>query len=347
MIHTERLASGARLLLEPVDRTDTLCIGFWFLHGSRDEGSGQRGYSHLLEHMLFKGTARRSALSIAQEIDRVGGIINAFTEKETTCVYAIIPREHLRLAFDILSDMTVGSLLNEGELEKEKEVIVNEIRSVDDSPEEKGHDRYLLEMWGEHPLARKITGEVEEVQGAMRDQLAGFSREWLVPSNTVIAVAGNFDAQEARDLASAVFPSLDRHQTRAQDGAAMAAKGVIRPGQVQPGADLCRHLLSHRPRDPSLLHLARLQHGFRGVDELPPLSEAAGKPCPVLHRLFIPHVLFGHRDVDDLRKYHSGADAPLPPGAGQRAHATAPGASDAHGNRRRKEPSCRQHDSFP
>jgi predicted Zn-dependent peptidase len=155
--------------------------------------------------MLFKGTARRSALSIAQEIDRVGGIINAFTEKETTCVYAIIPREHLRLAFDILTDMTVGSLLDQAELEKEKEVIVNEIRSVDDSPEEKGHDRYLREMWGEHPLARKITGEVEEVQGADRARLVAFSREWLVPSNTVIAVAGNFDAQDARDLAGAVF----------------------------------------------------------------------------------------------------------------------------------------------
>ena len=207
MIHTERLASGATLLLEPVDRTDTLCIGFWFLHGSRDESSGQRGYSHLLEHMLFKGTAKRSALSIAQEVDRVGGIINAFTEKEITCVYTIIPREHLRLAFDILTDMTVGSLLDQAELEKEKEVIVNEIRSVDDSPEEKGHDRYLREMWGEHALARKITGEVEEVEGAERELLVSFSRDWLVPGNTVIAVAGNFDAQEARDLASAVFPA--------------------------------------------------------------------------------------------------------------------------------------------
>jgi predicted Zn-dependent peptidase len=207
VIYTERLASGASLLLEPVDRTDTLCIGFWFLHGSRDEAEGQRGYSHLLEHMLFKGTARRSALSIAQEIDRVGGIINAFTEKETTCVYAIIPREHLRLAFDILSDMIIGSLLDAGELEKEKEVIINEIRSVDDSPEEKGHDRYLQEMWGEHPLARKITGEVKEVQEAIREHLVGFSREWLISTNTVIAVAGNFDPQEVRDLASAIFQS--------------------------------------------------------------------------------------------------------------------------------------------
>ena len=81
----------------------------------------------------------------------MGGIINAFTEKETTCVYAIIPREHLRLAFDVLTDMTVNSLIDAAEMEKEKAVIVNEIRSVDDSPEEKGHDRYLREMWGDHP----------------------------------------------------------------------------------------------------------------------------------------------------------------------------------------------------
>jgi predicted Zn-dependent peptidase len=207
VIISEKLASGATLLLEPVDRTDTLCIGFWFLHGSRDEVAGERGYSHFLEHMLFKGTARRSALAIAQEIDRVGGIINAFTEKETTCVYAIIPREHLLLAFDILTDMTVGSLIDAEEMEKEKAVIVNEIRSVDDSPEEKGHDRYLAEMWGDHPLSRKITGEVEEVQGISSDDLLRFSRERLVPANTVIAVAGNFDVEEVRRLAQAVFPA--------------------------------------------------------------------------------------------------------------------------------------------
>jgi len=187
VILTESLASGATLLLEPVDRTDTLCIGFWFLHGSRDEDAGERGFSHFLEHMLFKGTARRTALEIAQEIDRVGGIINAFTEKETTCIYVIIPCEHLRLAFDVLTDMMAGSLLDEGEIEKEKAVIVNEIRSVDDSPEEKGHDRYLREMWGEHPLSRKITGEVAEVQGISRAALSRFYRERLVPSNAIIA----------------------------------------------------------------------------------------------------------------------------------------------------------------
>jgi predicted Zn-dependent peptidase len=206
LIRSETLANGARLLLEPVDRTDTICIGFWYLHGSRDEGEGQHGLSHFLEHMLFKGTRSRSALQIAQEIDRVGGIINAFTEKESTCIYAIMPKEHLRLAFSVLSDMASDSLLDEVELEKEKSVVVNEIQSVDDSPEEKGHERFLRQVWGTHPLALKITGEVEEVEKYRRAELEAFYRDRFVSSTAIIAVAGNFDPAEVRDLAEAAIP---------------------------------------------------------------------------------------------------------------------------------------------
>jgi predicted Zn-dependent peptidase len=252
VILREKLANGASLLLEPVDRTDTLCIGFWFLHGSRDESPREGGYSHFLEHMLFKGTARRTALAIAQEIDRVGGIINAFTEKETTCVYAIIPREHLRLAFDVLTDMTVNSLIDASEMEKEKAVIVNEIRSVDDSPEEKGHDRYLREMWGDHPLARKITGEVEEVQAIARDDLVRFYRQRIVPSNTIIAVAGNFAVDEVRELASAVFSAPAASEPPSTRGAPSWKRKVTavtdRFNQVQIYAGTCYpldHDLSH------------------------------------------------------------------------------------------------------
>jgi predicted Zn-dependent peptidase len=205
MIHTERLASGALLLAEPVDRTDTLCIGFWFLHGSRDEADGEHGFSHFLEHMLFKGTRARSAFQIAQEIDRVGGLINAFTEKETTCLYVILPREHVRLAFAVLSDMAADSLFDAGELKKEKAVIVNEIGSVDDSPEEKGHEQYLRRMWGEHPLSRKITAEAAEVKAIGRDALAAFYASHFTPGNLVIAAAGNFDLAEVRDLAAAAL----------------------------------------------------------------------------------------------------------------------------------------------
>ncbi|HVP18609.1 MAG TPA: pitrilysin family protein [Spirochaetia bacterium] len=252
MILTETLANGATLLLEPVDRTDTLCIGFWFLHGSRDESPRERGYSHFLEHMLFKGTSRRSALAIAQEIDRVGGILNAFTEKESTCVYAIMPREHLRLAFDVLSDMITDSLLQQAEMEKEKAVIVNEIRSVDDSPEEKGHDRYLREMCGDHPLSRKITGEVGDVEAITRENLASFSREKLMPGNTIIAAAGNFSADEVRALAAAVFENAQgtglRAKRSAPDWKSKVAVVSDRFNQVQIYAGTCYpldHDLAH------------------------------------------------------------------------------------------------------
>lgn len=202
MIHTERLASGALLLAEPVDRTDTLCVGFWFLHGSRDEADAERGFSHFLEHMLFKGTRARSAFQIAQQIDRVGGLINAFTEKEITCLYVILPREHVRLAFEVLTDMAANSLLDPLEIDKEKAVIVNEIGSVDDSPEEKGHEQYLRRMWGEHPLSRRITGEAADVKAIDRDALAAFYAARYTPASLVVAVAGNFDLAEVRALAA-------------------------------------------------------------------------------------------------------------------------------------------------
>ncbi|MCX7028932.1 MAG: pitrilysin family protein [Spirochaetes bacterium] len=221
MIHTERLASGALLLAEPVDRTDTLCIGFWFLYGSRDEEDGEHGFSHFLEHMLFKGTRARSAFQIAQEIDRVGGLINAFTEKETTCLYVILPREHVRLAFAVLSDMASDSLLDAGEMEKEKAVIVNEIGSVDDSPEEKGHEQYLRRMWGEHPLSRKITGEAAEVKAVDRDALAAFYASRFTPGNLVVAAAGNFDLEEVRGLAAEALAG--------RGGAGDAARAAGRP----------------------------------------------------------------------------------------------------------------------
>jgi len=226
MIHTERLASGALLLAEPVDRTDTLCVGFWFLHGSRDEADAERGFSHFLEHMLFKGTRTRSAFQIAQQIDRVGGLINAFTEKEITCLYVILPREHVRLAFEVLTDMAANSLLDPREIDKEKAVIVNEIGSVDDSPEEKGHEQYLRRMWGEHPLSRRITGEAADVKAIDRDALAAFYAARYAPASLVVAVAGNFDLAEVRALAA-----------EALDGRRGAAAVPLRRGRPDRRAD--------------------------------------------------------------------------------------------------------------
>ena len=153
MIVSEALPNGAHIILEPVESTATVSIGFWFRHGSRDESWAERGCSHFVEHMLFKGTTRRSAYTIAQEIDRVGGFLNAFTEKEVTCYYCTLPHEQLELAIDVLSDMVFCSVFDEREIEKEKLVILNEIKTIEDSPDEQAHERYLMELWSGHPLS--------------------------------------------------------------------------------------------------------------------------------------------------------------------------------------------------
>ncbi len=196
MIHSRVLSSGARLLVDVVPGSEAVAVGFWSLAGSRDEEPDRAGYSHFLEHMVFKGTARRSAFDIAREIDRVGGQINAFTEKETVCVHATVPRAHLELVVDILSDMVGGSTFAEEEIEKEKTVVVNEIQGYLDSPEDCAFEAYSVGLWGTHPLARKITGDVEDVRAIRRDRLLDFHRERWSPSRLTISVAGDVDADQ-------------------------------------------------------------------------------------------------------------------------------------------------------
>ncbi len=191
MIETRELSNGVTVLLEQSNQTDTVSIGFWFPFGSRDEKKGERGLTHFLEHMLFKGTKERSAYQIAREIDRIGGLLNAFTEKEVTCFYCTVPKESITVAIDLLSDMINNSLIDESELLREKLVIINELRSVEDSPEDNAHELYLRKTWGNHPLALKITGEEDDVKKITRDRVVDFYRSRFIPVNLLISVAGN------------------------------------------------------------------------------------------------------------------------------------------------------------
>ncbi len=215
MIQQWELDNGAHVLLDSVPNTDTASIGFWFLHGPRDEhasavvspsqapaplGSGPRGASHYLEHLLFKGTRRRDAFAIARDIDRVGGMLNAFTEKEGSCFYITLPKAHIALAMDVLADMVFCSILDESELEKEKSVIINEILSALDNPDELAHELFLSQMWGDHPLAWKITGDVEDIQGSTREAIRRFYAERYGPANLVVTAAGGFEVDWMADL---------------------------------------------------------------------------------------------------------------------------------------------------
>ncbi|MBN2442141.1 MAG: insulinase family protein [Spirochaetales bacterium] len=199
MIRIEKLDNGATLLFENVSATDTASIGFWVLTGSRDEKDHEQGYSHFLEHMLFKGTEKRTAFQISKDIDRVGGILNAFTDKENCCYYCTLPGEHITLAIDVLSDILFHSTFPEEELIKEREVIINEIQISMDSPEEIAYELFLEEMWGDHPLSKRITGSIRDVQSVTREKIIKFHKERYVLSNMIISISGNYNLNEVKD----------------------------------------------------------------------------------------------------------------------------------------------------
>ena len=206
MIRQHSLQNGTRVLMETVPTTEVVSLGFWFLHGSRDEKEENKGYSHFLEHMLFKGTEKRTSFEIVQEIDRVGGILNAFTEKEQTCYYCTLAAEHQRLAVDVLTDMVFHSLLKDDDILREKQVIINEIKESLDNPEERAYEMFTRSLFGEHPIADKITGEIEHIERITRESLVQFYHEHYCPSNLIISIAGNFEPEELLDNLSATLP---------------------------------------------------------------------------------------------------------------------------------------------
>jgi len=205
LIHFRQLKNGSSAILETVENTDIVSIGFWYRHGSRDETASEEGFAHFLEHMLFKGTEKRTAFQIAQAIDRVGGFLNAFTEKELTCLYCTLPREYLKLAVDVITDMVNNSLLTTEDIEKEKLVVISEIQSIEDNPEEKAYELYLETIWKDHSLSRPITGECKNIKKINRENLYAFYKKCFVPSNSVITVAGKVDPE-------AVFDLLEKYQ---------------------------------------------------------------------------------------------------------------------------------------
>lgn len=195
MIRTARLDSRSQVILESVEHTEVASLGLWNFHGSRDEAAAEVGCSHFLEHMLFKGTGRRSAFQIAQEIERVGGYLNAFTEKEVTCFHCTLPAAEVALAVDVLTDMYFHSTLDPLEIEKEKAVVLNEIQAAEDSPEEKAHQLYIEGLWDGHTLSRKITGESRDVQAITPATLERLYRRFYTPESTVITASGDLEPQ--------------------------------------------------------------------------------------------------------------------------------------------------------
>lgn len=193
MVRKTTLDNGITLVTEQIPEFRSCSLGIWAQSGSRHEREDQSGLSHFLEHMLFKGTPRRTATQIAEAMDGVGGQLNAFTEKEQTCYYARVMDQHLPRALDILSDMFLNSLFDPAELEREKGVILEEIKMYEDAPDEMVFDVFTSSVWDGHPLGRPILGSREVISGLDRERLVQFMEERYLPSRLLVSAAGHVD----------------------------------------------------------------------------------------------------------------------------------------------------------
>ena len=187
------LDNGIRVVAERIPSVKSVSLGIWVGVGSRDESEKEGGISHFIEHMFFKGTRRRNAHDIALEIDSIGGELNAFTTRETTTFYVKILDEHLSKGIDIISDIFLHSSLVKKEIEKEKQVILEEIKMVEDDPEDYIHDMHSFMVWDKNPLARPILGNTDTVRNMKRESLLRYIERHYHPDNIVISAAGNFD----------------------------------------------------------------------------------------------------------------------------------------------------------
>lgn len=199
------LKNGMCLVLEEMPAVKSVSVGIFVKSGSMYEKKEENGISHFIEHMLFKGTKNRTAKRIAEEMDSVGGHINAYTAKECTCYYTKVLPEDLELSVDILSDMYYNSLFREEDIELERGVIIEEINMYEDSPEDVALDSVAELMWAGNPMGNPVAGTEESVRKITRDMMLGYYSRRYTPKNTVISVAGNFSGDEITALFEKYF----------------------------------------------------------------------------------------------------------------------------------------------
>jgi predicted Zn-dependent peptidase len=199
------LDNGVRVVTERIPTLKSVTVGIWVNTGSRDEQPSQAGYSHFIEHMLFKGTRRRSSAEISREIDALGGEMNAFTSHETTTYYVKVLDQQLHRALELLSDLFHHSRLAPKEIEKEKQVVLEEIRMVRDDPEDLVQELHSGQVLGRHPLGRSILGRERTIRALRRQDLLHYIDAHYNPAKTIIAIAGNFDQAHLDPMVARYF----------------------------------------------------------------------------------------------------------------------------------------------
>ncbi len=220
------LDNGIRVVSEEISQVRSVSIGVWVLCGARYEEESCSGICHFLEHMLFKGTAGRTAYDIACAVDSIGGLINAFTSKEITAYYLKIPDYHLPTAVNLLADMFSNSLFDKKEIEKEKSVIVQEINLLEDSPDDYVHEYFETCFWPDQPLGRTVLGSRESVENISRGKLVSFLRSRYGASNMVISAVGNLKHEVLVSMLQEAFVGLNPDPAAPRDATPVSRAGV-------------------------------------------------------------------------------------------------------------------------
>ncbi len=244
------LPNGVRVVTEELPHFHSVAVGWWLTVGSRDEQAAEQGLSHFLEHMAFKGTPRRDALAIAREADQLGGGLNAFTTKENTCYHARVLSEHLPRIVDLLGDLVLNPEYRVEEVERERQVILEEIAAQEDNPEDLVQVQFARHFWKDSSFGRSILGEVEGISRFQRVDLVNYRQATHRPEEMVVAAAGSLAHQEVVDL---VGPLLENFH----NGAPIRSR---KPVATHPGAYVF-------PRDLEQVHVCLGARGFAAADE--------------------------------------------------------------------------------
>jgi len=253
------LDSGERVISERLDHVRSAAVGFWIGAGSRDEEASEAGVTHFIEHLLFKGTERYSAVEIAEIFDGLGGELNAATSREHTLVYARIPDQHLQTAVEVMSDMVFAPAF--AELDSEREVVLEEIAMYDDAPQELVHDLISEAVFGDHPLGRPVIGTSEVISSIPRAAISRYHDTMYVPGNIVVAAAGNIEHDRVVEL---VTRGLERR------AAAAASQPNVRPPLVATQAPR----LCFQQKDTEQYHVCLAAPGISRSGRLSPAMSA-------------------------------------------------------------------------
>ena len=221
------LPNGLRLLTEKMAHVRSVSIGVWLARGSRHEPDEQSGIAHFVEHMLFKGTGTRSAEDIAQAIDSIGGQMDAFTAKEYASYYIKVLDEHLPLAVDVLADIVMRPAFSQEDIDREKKVVLEEIKMVEDTPDDLVHELFTENFWHGHPLGRPILGTKETVEGLSRDGLRKYFTGAYTAQNLIIAAVGNIDHERVRELVMRAFEGLPTSSDKLVDAPPTVVPKII------------------------------------------------------------------------------------------------------------------------